>query len=597
MRISSLDIRSKLCFVKSTFYKLQQYFLCMVLLMLPATFALSATFDELDSATNSLSGTYLAARFAKNTHDINSSALYYSKALRSDPENEELLNKSFTQSLANGDIENAIGLAQQVVHKFIDKKNLMAQITLTVDAIQKSQYSVEQLKLNLPNNQTYSANEGYFELTNVLSIAWALQGQNKTDSAIETILNLTGPDWFTFFKEYHIGLILENAERFNEAASHFAIAHDIDRSKQRVLLAHLRGLSRSGNKQQALQVIDRFNQAYPGDPEIALMRKKIEDNLVIKSDIESIQEGVAEIFFGLGAAFEQKGAEEVVAMYLHLALYLNPNLDQANLKLGDLFESLAQNEMAIQYFSSISRDSYFYRLAQRKIGKNYVVLDNFEKARDTLTNLTNLDPFDVESAIILGQSYHSNDQFAEAIKIFSQTIENLNDQLSSQHWTLFYRRGISYERSGYWEEAENDFKTALVLQPDQPLVLNYLGYSWVDRGQNFEIALEMLNKAVQLSPNTGFIVDSLGWVYFKLEQYEDAVMHLERAVELQPYDSELNDHLGDAYWKVGRKLEASFQWSHAKEYNPDPENLEYIVQKLERGYFPKESEELTVNSN
>ena len=595
-KLNYIDRMSYLLFSRPR--KIRPLFLGLLLLVFPTNFTLGATIDELDSATNSIYGTYLAARFANNTHDIRSSALYYSKALRSDPESEELLIKSFTQTLANGEIRYAVGLAEKVIDKFKDKKNFVARATLSAEAIQNEQYLNAQLKLDLPNELTYSDAEAYNKLTNHILAAWAKQGYNRTDTAIKTIVNLEGPNWFSFFKEYHIGLILENAGRFEEADSHFAIAHDIDRSKQRVLLAHVRTLVRSGKIQHALQVIDRFNKSYPGDPIVAQIRDKIEKNQEIIPEINSIQDGAAEIFYGLGAAFEQKGAEEHVAIYMNLALYLNPKLDQAYLKLGKLYESLAQHETAIRYFESIQKESLLFRSAQRSIGLNYNSLKNLDKARNILTNLIETDPLDIGSAIALGNVYRANEQFAEAEGAYSHAVNNL-DRLDANHWRLFYYRGMSHERNDNWDEAEEDFKTALALNPDQPLVLNYLGYSWVDRGEreNFETALEMLNRAVELRPNAGFIVDSLGWVYFKLEDYANAVKYLERAVELQPEDSTLNDHLGDAYWMVGRKLEAKFQWSHARDLNPDPADLEYIVQKLANGYFPKETAKVSANSN
>jgi Flp pilus assembly protein TadD len=151
------------------------------------------------------------------------------------------------------------------------------------------------------------------------------------------------------------------------------------------------------------------------------------------------------------------------------------------------------------------------------------------------------------------------------------------------HWTLFYVRGIAFERSKQWDKAEADLKKALELSPDQPLVLNYLGYSWVDQGRNLDEGLAMIKKAVELQPDDGFIVDSLGWAYFRLGRFEEAVTELERAIELQPDDPVLNDHLGDAYWKVGRQLEAQFQWSHAKELKPEATELAKIEAKLKNG--------------
>jgi len=115
------------------------------------------------------------------------------------------------------------------------------------------------------------------------------------------------------------------------------------------------------------------------------------------------------------------------------------------------------------------------------------------------------------------------------------------------------------------------------------MVLNYLGYSWVDRGMNLDEAFKMLRKAVELRPNDGYIVDSLGWAHYKLGRYEEALRDLEQAIELRPADPVINDHLGDVYWKTGRKLEAKFQWNHARDLKPEPEDLIKILKKIEYG--------------
>ncbi len=151
------------------------------------------------------------------------------------------------------------------------------------------------------------------------------------------------------------------------------------------------------------------------------------------------------------------------------------------------------------------------------------------------------------------------------------------------NWSLYYVRGIAYERSKQWAKAEADLKLALDLAPDQALIMNYLGYSWIDQGVNLDEGMRLIKKAVELKPDDGYIVDSLGWAYFRLGKYEDAVRELERAVELRPQDPVMNDHLGDAYWRVGRRLEARFQWSHAKELKPEPPELPKIEAKLKDG--------------
>jgi Flp pilus assembly protein TadD len=159
----------------------------------------------------------------------------------------------------------------------------------------------------------------------------------------------------------------------------------------------------------------------------------------------------------------------------------------------------------------------------------------------------------------------------------------LLDKPDRSNWTLFYFRAICFERTKQWPKAEADFKKALELFPDQPLVLNYLGYSWVDQGVNLDEAFKMLRRAVDLRPTDGYVVDSLGWANFKLGHYEEATRELEKAIELKPADPVVNDHLGDAYWRMGRKLDAHFQWNHARDMGPEPEDLPAILKKIDSG--------------
>ena len=191
-------------------------------------------------------------------------------------------------------------------------------------------------------------------------------------------------------------------------------------------------------------------------------------------------------------------------------------------------------------------------------------------------------PQDPDAWSSLGSLQRAAKKFEDAAKSYDKAIELIGAP-DAGRWTLFYFRGICFERSKQWPKAEADFKKALELFPDQPLVLNYLGYSWVDQGVNLDEAFKMLQRAVDLKPTDGYIVDSLGWAHFKLGHYQEAAQQLERAIELKPADPVVNDHLGDAYWRVGRKTEAQFQWNHARDMGPEPEDLPNILKKIANG--------------
>ena len=209
-------------------------------------------------------------------------------------------------------------------------------------------------------------------------------------------------------------------------------------------------------------------------------------------------------------------------------------------------------------------------------------LDRADEAKKRLDHVIAEHPKDTEAIIELGNIQRGRKQFADCAQTYSKAIDTVPNPEKS-NWVMFYFRGICYERSHQWPAAEADMKKALELYPEQPLVLNYLGYSWIDQGVHLDEGMDMIRRAVEQRPDDGYIVNSLGWAYFRTGNYDEAVKNLERAVELKPEDPTINDHLGDAYWRVGRTLEAHFQWSHAKDLNPEPEDLPKIEAKLKDG--------------
>ena len=185
----------------------------------------------------------------------------------------------------------------------------------------------------------------------------------------------------------------------------------------------------------------------------------------------------------------------------------------------------------------------------------------------------------------IGNMLRGRKQFSEAADYYSKAIALL-PKIEKDNWDQFYSRAVCYERLGKWDKAEPDFKKALELSPNEPLILNYLGYSWVDRNENVPEALALIKKAVELKPEDGYYIDSLGWAYFRLGRFDEAVEQLERAVELKAEDPTINDHLGDAYWRAGRKLEAQFQWSTSLVSKPEPEEIPKLQAKMKDGLPP-----------
>ncbi|MEA2990097.1 MAG: hypothetical protein QOG83_2808, partial [Alphaproteobacteria bacterium] len=287
--------------------------------------------------------------------------------------------------------------------------------------------------------------------------------------------------------------------------------------------------------------------------------------------------------YGLGAALGRRGGtEDLGLIYLQLALYLAPSHPMALLSLADLYEGLKKQELAIKIYEKIPPTSPMQRNAQIQRALGLDALDRTDEAKADLEKLIAENPSDLEATTALGNILRGRKQFAECADVYSKGINSIT-KAEKPNWVIYYFRGICYERSKQWSKGEVDMKKALALFPDQPLVLNYLGYSWVDQGVNLDEGMTMIRRAVEQRADDGYIVDSLGWAYFRIGNFEEATKHLEHAVELKPEDPTINDHLGDVYWKIGRVLEAKFQWSHARDLKPDPDDLVKIEEKLKSG--------------
>jgi Flp pilus assembly protein TadD len=274
--------------------------------------------------------------------------------------------------------------------------------------------------------------------------------------------------------------------------------------------------------------------------------------------------------------------EELGLIYLQLALYLQPNHQLAILQLADLYEGIKKPELAVKTYERVPPGSPLRRSALIQRAIDLDGLDRSDEARADLDKLVTADPSDLEAVMALGNVLRGRKLYAECADVYSKGLATVPhpDKTTS---TIFYYRGICYERAKQWPKAEADFKQSLALLPDQPHVLNYLGYSWVDQGVNLDEGMRMIKRAVEQRADDGYIVDSLGWAFYRIGNFEEAVKELDRAVELKPEDPTINDHLGDAYWRVGRILEARFQWAHARDLNPEKDELDTIEQKLKAG--------------
>jgi tetratricopeptide (TPR) repeat protein len=523
-------------------------------------------------------GNFLAAREANIERDAEAASLYYRAALRTDPKNPELLEFAFYSVLADGDIEEASRLAERLIQ--LDRNNRNAHLVLGAKALKAKNYKEARSQFN------QAARGPVTDLTATLLGAWSAFGANDAKGAVDTIDKLTGPEWYGIFKDMHAGLILDLANNKKEAAKRLEHSYKLDSSALRVMQAYAGYLSRNGSKDEALKMFAEFDKQLPRYPLVVDAMAALRKDEQLPRMVDTAQAGAAEALYGLGAALGRREEELSLAnrglAYLQLALYLDPNHALAMLALADLYEAMKKPELAIKVYEHVPANSPLKRNAEIQLGIDLDALDRTDEAKKHLDKLVAAKPDDLDAVLALGNITRERKQYAACADAYSKAVD-LQPNPTRTNWTTYYFRGICYERNKQWGNAEADMQKALELYPEQPHVLNYLGYSWIDQGVHLDDGMSMIKRSVEQRPDDGYIVDSLGWAYFRLGNYDEAVKNLERAVELKPVDPTINDHLGDVYWKVDRMLEAKFQWSHARDLKPDDDELKTIEEKLKNG--------------
>src|SRR6201992_500648 len=521
------------------------------------------------------SGSYLAARHAGVERDATSAAAFYRPALRTDPKNSELLDRAFISSVADGDVDEAVKLAEKILT--VDKTNRVARLVVGVQDLKQKKYGPAQLNIN------QSIRGPITDLIATLLSAWASYGAGDAKTAVANIDKLNGPEWYPLFKDEHAGMILELAGKEKDAGVRLERAYKLGDSMLRVSDDYARWMSRNKDTASAMAIYEAFDKQLPRHPMVQEAMRELRTGKKLPPIVDSPQSGAAEALYGIAATLTRRGGEDLALVYLQLALYLVPNHPMALLSLADLYESVKRPAMAIKVYERVPANSPLKRNAQIQLAIDLDAADRTDEAIKILKSVTAEDPKDVEAIMALGNVERNRKKFADCADTYSKGIDALPDATDKTNTVWYYYRGICEERSHQWSKAEVDMKKALELQPDQPHVLNYLGYSWIDQGINLDEGMKMIKRAVDQRPDDGYIVDSLGWAYFRIGNYEEAVKNLERAIDLKPEDPTINDHLGDAYWRVGRTLEAKFQWAHARDLKPEPDDLPKIEAKIKDG--------------
>jgi tetratricopeptide (TPR) repeat protein len=528
-----------------------------------------------DAAPASAFGSFLASRHAESIYDLVAAADFITEAFAQDPENKDLLRRTFVLMAAAGRLDEAAGMALEIAG---DKDvGSVAGILLVIEEVKAGNLAsaVERLE-TMPR-------DGISSMVAPLMLAWVRYEEAGPEAGIEVLESLGGRIPFATMLEMHLALINDLAGRDEAAdAAYQAALEHAERMPFRLAQAFAAFLRRAGRDEDARTLYRDYARTNPASDLLLAARDALERGGGDERIARTAAEGMAEVLFGTAGTLYRQGDLQVSLIFANLALRLRPDFPIAHFLVADLQTSLGRHEDAIETYRLIPSDETLDWPARLRLATGLAALDQTDDAILELEEMAAERVDQYEPLFRVGNILRGQERFAEAVDAYDRAVARIA-ALGDEHWPILYARGIALERSRQWARAEADLLKALEMRPEHPYVLNYLGYSWADQGKNLDEALDMIERAVRQRPTDGYIVDSLGWVYYRIGKYEKAVDYLERSVELRPGDPVINDHLGDAFWMVGRRNEARFQWRRSIALDAEPELAVIIRAKIEDG--------------
>src|SRR5208282_1135376 len=520
-------------------------------------------------------GAYLAGRHAQETRDYAAAASWFEDALKTDPESPELISRTFLMEASEGRFDQAQPLAERELK--LDPTDAVAELILMIDRIKAGD------KAGARERAEALPEDGVHRFVGPLARAWTRMATGDLAGADAALRQLDKFNGFAPLEYYQLGLLYDFAGQPDTAVENFKKTLEATgQLNWRLTDAMANFYERHGRADEADALYQRFIKDNAGSElaESVLAGKPAEPSAPL---INSAEDGLAEALFDLASVVNQPETIDLALLYARCALQLRPHLALAQLLLSDVLSAQNKPEEALAILAEIPSSSPYSWSARLRSAADQEMLDHTPEAIAQLKEMSAEAPKRAGADMQLGDLLRGKKRFEEAVEAYDEAIRRLRAAGIPERWSLFYCRGIALERSGQWKPSEVDLLHALELKPDQPLVLNYLGYSWIDRGENLERGLKMIEKAVELRPEDGYIVDSLGWAHYRLGDYPSDVEYLEKAIELVPEDPTINDHLGDAYWQSGRPSEARFQWRRALQFGPEADEIKPIEAKLDQG--------------
>ena len=519
-------------------------------------------------------GDYLIGLSAQRNFDLGTAAEHWRRVLIQDPDNLDLMVQTFRLMTAEGRQDEALRLAEKVIARRGD--NAMARLVLAIGKVDRGDWQGAAAQLSLIDGK------GLLPMVAPLEQAWILLGQGALAPAQAKLDTLPDDPALRQMKLVHRALIFDVAGEAAQAKTAYQEALTMMPSALRLVQLAGNFYARQGDKSAAREIYSAFLK---NNPETLLLQSAL---TALDQDgpppplVADAKQGLANALFDLAGLLARERARRLALMHGRMALWLAPQQYAANVLIGEVLQQVKRPNEAIAAYRQIPASSDFFWTARLRIAEELEVLQQVDDAVAELTSLAEEQPDKFEPLYRLGNILRANERFAAAVEAYNGAEARLG-ALMPRYWSLYYFRGIALDRSDQWNLAETDFLRALELQPNQPFVMNYLAYSWVDKKRNLAKAEQMLIRAVELRPDDGYIVDSLGWVYFRLGRFEEAVERLEQAVSPRAEDPVINDHLGDAYWRTGRRREARVQWRRALSLEPEEEQVVLIKEKIKSG--------------
>jgi tetratricopeptide (TPR) repeat protein len=524
----------------------------------------------------STAGSYLIARQAYRARDLDQATSYFEAALNDDPENPTLIRRTFLAELEFGGVPAAITLAQRA-DRIGGASGPFMLLTLALDSAKSGNWAeADDRLLRLPKSRLN-------EIMRPLLEGWVAVGREDWSAAQKSFSKVRSISGFEVLALLHAahatrleGKQDEADELFNEALKKSG------KPPLRLSLAAAIHYASTQRLEQARVVLSKRSLRNYDSVGVAEILDRAATGRSVPGLVGSATDGMAEALFDLASALQRERGNNAAMIMAQLALHMRTPFPLAQLLIGEILDDRGQHEGALRIYRGVPSFSAYHALAQLRAASSLQDLKRVDESIGLLKNLARSRTADPTPWIRIGDLQRTAKRWGDAVSAYDEAMGRI-DKVGANDWTLFYTRGIALERANDWKRAEADLLKALELSPNQPYVMNYLGYSWTEQGVNLTKAERMIAKAVKLRPQDGYIIDSLGWVLYRTGRFDEAVPKLEKAVQLRPNDPTINDHLGDAYWRVGRQIEASFQWRRALTMQPEPDLVLAIQNKLKQG--------------